>query len=130
MLHAMCWTFSWSGYYLLYSWYSDWSAGWSIWGLIPGCRQDSFLFSKIPPPAQWVPSFFPMHETGHSPPSSAKVKNKCSCTSAPPVCVCGMVLGVLWNLSVHHSVYNSTVLNCTQSQQQPVQICIHCLSKT
>ena len=99
-------------------------------GLIPGWGQDSFLFSKIPPPIQWVPSFFPMYETGHSPPSSAKVKNKCSCTSAPPVCVCGMVLGILWNLSVHHSVYNSTVLNCTQSQQQPVQICIHCLSKT
>jgi hypothetical protein len=90
-----------------------------VWFL--GMGKDSSPFSKIPSPVQLVPSFFPRHATGHSLPSGAKVKNKWSCTSAPPVWICGMVMGVLWNLSVHHSVYNSLVLNGTQNQHHPVQ---------
>ena len=101
-----------------------------MWGLIPGKGEDSFLFSKIPPPVQWVTGFFPRHESVHLPPSSAKVKNKWSHTSGPPVCVCGMVMGVLWDLSVHHSVYNSSVVNGTKSQHHAVHIYMHGLSKT
>jgi hypothetical protein len=34
----------------------------------------------------------PGHEANHSPPSTAKVKNVWSYTSAPPICLHGMVL--------------------------------------
>jgi len=50
------------------------------------------------PPIQWVPGDLslrikqPGHEADHSPPSSAEVKNACSYTSTPPVCLHGVML--------------------------------------
>jgi hypothetical protein len=59
-----------------------------------------FLFSRLTlgsnqPPIQWEPPFYPMvkqmgYEFNNSSPSSAKVKNEWSCTSAPPISLHGM----------------------------------------
>ena len=78
---------------------------WTVQGLM-ACRGKCFFlpltpFSKtsIPVLEAYTPSLsvgtggsFPIHkvavyEANNSPPSSAKVKNQWSCTSAPPVCL-------------------------------------------
>jgi hypothetical protein len=74
-------------------------AGW--YGVrIPTGPKDT-LFSKtfkICPPSSLFNAYLasfpgvkrPRREVGHSTPSSAEVKNECSCTSAPPVCLHGV----------------------------------------
>jgi hypothetical protein len=62
-----------------------------IFGLNPG-RVTDFSFLLIIhrlPPIQWVPWFFSAvkrHDAGHSPPSSAKVKNEWNYTSTFSLC--------------------------------------------
>ena len=53
------------------------------------CKSSALALGSKQPPIQWVPRFFPgvkQCDVGHSPPSSAKVKNEWSYTSA--FCLC------------------------------------------
>lgn len=43
----------------------------------------------------------PGHQTHHSPPSTAKAKNKWICTSTPLICLCGGSLQIFQNLGNH-----------------------------
>jgi hypothetical protein len=84
---------------------AQWYSAATVWVIRDSNPSRGWEFFSSPPlgptqpPIQWVagaPSLevkWPGHEAGHSPQSSAEVKNAWSYTSTPPVRLHGVVLG-------------------------------------
>jgi hypothetical protein len=71
-----------------FSQYSNFAMGQMILGLVPGEGTGFCPFPNCPDLLQWSPNlifnaYWPQHEAGHSPPSTAKVQNEWSYTSIP-----------------------------------------------